>query len=123
MVVLSNRLTGNVASDVPPALIRAGLPTPSVPAFLQGLTINNFDNVPGITLSITLAGTQAYRLAATHAFRTVWLTSIAFSGLAVICACWAPNVEKRMATDVATTFHNTKVAEKSTNALSTAQLE
>ena len=105
VVVLTNRLTANIPAKVPPAVVKAGLPVASVPAFLEGFTTGNFTDVKGLTSSITAVGVEAYKLASAQAYQTVFLTSIAFTGLAVIIAFWAPNVEDKMTGQVATTLH------------------
>ena len=105
VVVLTNRLTADIPARVPAAVVKAGLPAASVPAFLEGFTTGNFTDVKGLTPSITVVGVQAYKLASASAYQTVFLTSIAFTGLAVIVAFWAPNVEDKMTGQVATTLH------------------
>ena len=105
VVVLTNRLTTTIPAEVPPAVVKAGLPVGSVPAFLEGFTTGNFSDVKGLTPNITAVGVEAYKVASAHAYKTVFLTSIAFTGLAVIIAFWAPNVDDKMTGQVVTTLH------------------
>jgi len=109
VVVLSNRLTTTISTQVPAALVKAGLPATSVVAFLSAITVGTpaaFEAVPGISESITAAGLRAYKVANADAYRTVFLTTIAFSGLALVLSCFVPNVEDRMTDDVAAALHN-----------------
>jgi hypothetical protein len=105
VVVLTNRLGATIPAEVPPAVIAAGLPKSSVAAFLAGFTTSDFSDVPGLTPKITAVGIAAYKLANAHAYKTVFLTSIAFTGLAVIISFWAPNVDDKMTAEVAATLH------------------
>jgi hypothetical protein len=75
-VILSNRLTSTISSQVPPALLSAGLPASSIPTFISA-----------------------------DAYRTVFLSNIAFSGVAIICSLLLPNVDHLLTGQVATTLH------------------
>jgi Fungal trichothecene efflux pump (TRI12) len=105
LTVLSNRLTTTIPAVVPPALTAAGLPEASVPAFLTGLTTGSFTGVEGLTDSILAAGTQAYKVANAQAYSTVFYTTIAFTGTAVIISFFSPNVDDKMTRDVAVTLN------------------
>lgn len=107
-VVLTNRLANEIPKRVIPAVTEAGLPVESIPSYLQALTLGSAEllsQVMGITPSITSAGAAAYRLAATASYKTVFLTSIAFSGLSFICAWFVPNVDHRMTNEVSAVLH------------------
>lgn len=105
VVVLTNRLGVTIPAEVPAAVIKAGLPASSAAAFLGGFTTGSFADVPGLTPRILSVGLAAYKVASAHAYKTVFLTSIAFSGLAVVITAWAPNVADRLTSQVATTLH------------------
>ena len=106
--VLTNRLTETVAGIVPSALVGAGLPTSSVAAFLQALTVGTpaaFQAVPGISANIIAVGTRAYQVASADAYRTVYLSTIGFSGLGLILTFFATNTDSLMLDSVAATLH------------------
>jgi Fungal trichothecene efflux pump (TRI12) len=105
VVVLSNRLGETIPAEVPAAVINAGLPASSSAAFLAAFTTGDFSAVSGLTPHILSVGLAAYKVASAHAYKTVFLVSIAFSGIAVIIAIWAPNVGDKMTLEVATTLH------------------
>jgi hypothetical protein len=87
VAIFTNRLTKTVSTEVPAALIAAGLPVSSVPGFLAAITSglpDAFAKVPGATKSVTAIGLSAYKQANADAYRTVYLSTIAFSGLAII---------------------------------------
>jgi hypothetical protein len=107
--VLSNRLSQTISTHVPAALLAAGLPATSVPGFIAAIALGTpaaFAKVDGISEPITVAGLKAYKLANMDAYRTVFLTTIAFSGVALVLSFFVPNVEERMTGDVAATLHN-----------------
>lgn len=102
---------------MPPKLVAAGLPTSSIKAFLFAITIGTpaaFSNIPGLTPSIEATGIAAYKIASSRAYQTVFFSTIAFSVLCVICACFTPNVENRMTDKIVATLHRNdeEVAEK-----------
>jgi hypothetical protein len=110
VAILTNRLTTTVPEQVPPALIDAGLPAASVPDFLAAITAGTADafaSVSGATASIIATGLEAYRQANADAYRTVYLATIAFSGVAIILTWWAPNTDNLMTGKVAATLHHT----------------
>lgn len=106
-VILSNRLTQTIAAQVPPALAAAGLPTSSIPSFIAAFALgpSALTAIPGITPDIIAAGTTAYKQANADAYRTVFLSNMAFSGVAILCSLLLPNVDHLMTNQVATTLH------------------
>ncbi|KAI6778746.1 MFS general substrate transporter [Emericellopsis cladophorae] len=103
--VLSNRLSETIPNRVPPAAIDAGLPAVSIPGLLDGFTTGDFSAVEGLTDSILAAASRAYRYTNAEAYSTVFYTSIAFTGLAVVLSFFAPNVDDKMTGQVAVTLN------------------
>lgn len=103
--VLNNRLAQTVPAVVPPAVIEAGLPESSVPAFLGAFTAGGLDAVAGATEEIIAVGTRAYKVANAQAYSTVFYASIAFTGVAIVLSFFSPNVDDRMNGDIAVTLH------------------
>lgn len=96
--VLANRMRTTVAALVPSALIQAGLPQDSIAAFLQAMQgLLPLSDVQGLTPTILAIGTDAYQTASSQAYRTCFLTNIAFSVLGLIgsffCADLNPELE------------------------------
>ena len=54
----------------------------------------------------SLPGLRAYRVANADAYKTVYLTTIAFSGLAISLTFLAPNTEKYKTGKIMATLHN-----------------
>jgi hypothetical protein len=103
--VLSNRLAQTVPAVVPNAVVQAGLPASSVSAYMLCLTSGSFADVPGENPGILAAGMQAYRQANSQAYSTVFYTTIAFTGLAVLLSFFSPNVDDKMTSQIAVTLH------------------
>ena len=104
--ILANRLKQTIPALVPPAVIQAGLPATSIPALLevfQGLLPAN--KVPGLTSRVLAVGTDAYQTANAQAYKTCFLTSIAFCGLGVIGAWFCPDLKPETEHLVAKELH------------------
>ena len=105
--IFTNRLSSTIPAEVPPALIKAGLPETSIVGFMTALTSGSaFSEIPGITEGIIAIGLRAYKQANADAYRTVYLSTIAFSAVAVILTWFAPNTDHLMTGQVAATLHN-----------------
>lgn len=76
-----------------------------MPALLQGFTTGSFDGVEGLNPTILAVATRAYKFANAHAYSTVFYTTIAFSGIAVLLSFWSPNVDEKMTGQIAVTLH------------------
>ncbi|KXL50749.1 hypothetical protein M433DRAFT_76067 [Acidomyces richmondensis BFW] len=108
--VLTNRLAKTIPREVGLAVVKAGLPISSVATYLKALSAGTtgLAKVPGINSAIETAGAVAYRHAKMDAYHTVFLTTIAFTGLGVVVNCFVPNVDEKMTDDVATTLHKAR---------------
>ncbi|KPM45406.1 hypothetical protein AK830_g1218 [Neonectria ditissima] len=112
-VILRNRLAEEIARKVPRAVMDAGLPSGSVSDFITGVSAGTgFDGIPGVTDSIVAVGVRAYKDANASAYRTVFLASIAFSGVALIASLLLPNVDSLLTGKVASTLHKGRKNEK-----------
>ncbi|KFZ00452.1 hypothetical protein V498_00076 [Pseudogymnoascus sp. VKM F-4517 (FW-2822)] len=102
VAILTNCLGATIPAQVPPALINAGLPASSVASFIEAMTTGSFEGIKGITPQITEIGVAAYKSASAVAYRTVFLSTIAFSGVALVLSFFCPNVDDKMTSMVAT---------------------
>jgi hypothetical protein len=108
-VVLSNRLSTTIPAQVPPALVKAGLPANSTAAFLAAYTNGTqaaFDAIPGITPDIIRVGSRAYKFATSAAFETVFLSTIAFMGVGVILTAFCQDIDNLLTGEVSLTLHS-----------------
>jgi Fungal trichothecene efflux pump (TRI12) len=107
-VILSNRLQQTISEQVPSALINAGLPSNSTAAFLVAYTNGTqaaFDAVQGLTPRILEVGTRAYKMANSDAYQTVFLSTIAFSGVGFLLTFFVPDFDHKMTGEVTITLH------------------
>jgi hypothetical protein len=82
-----------------------------VAAFLGAVTIGTpeaFSKVAGLTSAIESVGIAAYKVASSHAYQTVFYSTIAFSALAIFCSLWVPNVDDMMTDRVVALLHKRK---------------
>lgn len=108
---MTNRLASTIPASVPAALTHAGLPPSSVADWLAAYAIGTpaaFKGVAGNTAAIDAIGAAAYKEAVAKAFRTVYLVTIAFSGVGLILSFFCPNADKLLTSDVATKLHGRK---------------
>lgn len=106
---LSNRLVQTIPQEVYPVATSMGLPEGSLSALgsaLQGST--PFSAVEGLTSAIREAVQEPFRLAFVDASKTVFLVSLAFSGSAIILACFTTNNDESTANYVAGNIHTIK---------------
>ncbi|KAK3681970.1 hypothetical protein LTR37_020703 [Vermiconidia calcicola] len=88
-------------------------------AFLSALTVGTpeaFEAVPGLTPALQAIGTRAYQEASAQAYKTVFLTTLAFSGVGIVVSYWCPNVDKLLVGNVTVTLGDSvteKIDEKS----------
>ncbi|KAF2827930.1 MFS general substrate transporter [Ophiobolus disseminans] len=107
-IVLTSRTTTELSKQVPAAVIAAGLPASSVPAYMTAMAAGGpaalLAQVQGLTPDILATGTEAYRWAFTDAYKTIFLVSLAFSGLTIIANCFIPDIDSLMGGKVAATL-------------------
>lgn len=107
-VVLTARTTKTLSTQIPPAVIGAGLPASSVADYMAAIaaggTQSLLDGVKGLTPEIQAVGTEAYRYAYADAYRTIFLVSLAFGGLGIICSLFIPDIDTLMGNKVAATL-------------------
>ena len=111
VTILNNRLAATVPAAVGPAVVNAGLPESSVTQLLTALAAGTeaaLSAVPGITANIVGVATIAYKEGSTSAYRTVFLASLAFTGVGVLLSLFAPSIDDKMTDKVAVKLHQRK---------------
>lgn len=82
--ILTNRLAVTIPNVVGSAAIAAGLSTADVPGVIAAVSAGTVAEAPGVTPSILNAIGQAAPIAYSQAFRTVYLASLGFGGIAIV---------------------------------------
>ena len=68
---------------------------------MSALTLGTpWSSIPGLTPGIRAAGVRAYQEANASAYKTVFLSTIAFCGVGVIATFFTPNVDALLTRDV-----------------------
>lgn len=96
-------------------MTEAGLSSDQVPAFITALSGGNssaISSIPGMTPAIQQAGADAYQWANSDAYRTVWLVTLAFAGIGVVCSLFYGNVDHLITKDVSIQLHKKSDEEK-----------
>jgi hypothetical protein len=96
--VLNNRLASTIPQLVPPALTEAGLPAASVSEFVRLLSVDQslLTSIPGTNSTIIDIGVEMFKEANARAYSTVFLTTLAFSGLGVVASFITPEIESKL---------------------------
>ncbi|KAJ2906561.1 trichothecene efflux pump [Zalerion maritima] len=101
VTVLTNKLNDYLPENVIPAATEAGLPESSIEALFAGITAGDFSTVKGMTPEIAAAVGSAVRTSYVDAFKMVFYTTVPFSAILIIAACFVPNMEKYLTKNVA----------------------
>ena len=106
--IYSNKLTTFLPQEIVPAVEQAGLPASSIPAFFAAMTNGTsaaFETVPGINAKVLAAFADATQDAYAHAFKIVYLSSVAFAAVAIIASLFVTDIDKYMTNFVNKTIH------------------
>ena len=104
--VLSNRLATTLPENVGPAATRAGLSASQVPALVQAVTGGKLASFPGLTPEVKAAVAAVLPTAYSQAFKTVYLASLGFGGIAIIGSLFAKDAQKHLNDTVERKMHN-----------------
>ncbi|CAK7238488.1 hypothetical protein SEUCBS140593_010739 [Sporothrix eucalyptigena] len=99
VAILQNRIAINLPKDVTTAAINAGLPADSIAAAIDAVsngTAAALAAVPGINTTIELAIGDGVKMAWSSSFSTVYYSSLAFAGVAVIASLFSVDIDKYM---------------------------
>ncbi|KAI1618842.1 siderophore iron transporter [Exophiala viscosa] len=99
VAILDHRLVVNLPADVSSAAVGAGLPKAEVGSVLAAIangTAAALEAVPGMTPRIEAAIADGVKTAYSSSFKTVYLASLAFGGLAVVAALFSEDIDHLM---------------------------
>ncbi|KAF2110313.1 fungal trichothecene efflux pump [Lophiotrema nucula] len=116
--ILTNRLSTTIPSIVGGAAVDAGLPASELPEVLTAVSAGTLAKVPGLTQSILGAIAQAIPHAYSASFKTVYLASIGFGGIAIIGSLLTVDPKKHLTDKVERRMHGKGIGgnmEKETN--------
>lgn len=97
LAIYGGRLGVNLPSKVTSAALGAGLPQSSVNGLLVALgngTTAAYSQVPGVNSAVLASIGQATKSAYSASFSTVYLSSLAFGGVALIASFFTTNIDQ-----------------------------
>ncbi|KAJ6019441.1 hypothetical protein N7522_001508 [Penicillium canescens] len=110
IAILNSRVSAVLPRDVSAAAVKAGLAKSSVTYLLEAVSVGTttaLQAIPGMTDSILAAVGDAEKTAYSQSFRTVFLVSIAFGGLAIIAAVVSVPIDDKLNNVVAAKLSGT----------------
>lgn len=97
IAIYGNRLTAYLPQEITPAVSSAGLPASSLPDLFAAMgngTAAALEAVPGMNGQILEALSVATRDAYSHAFKIVYLATLAFTAIGLIASFFVTDVEE-----------------------------
>ncbi|OQU94856.1 hypothetical protein CLAIMM_01147 [Cladophialophora immunda] len=95
--ILSNVLSKRMVPDIVAPLAKAGVALKSIPEVIAALVAGNIkDSGIQLTQSQLATAVKGLQDAYTSSFRTVYLSSIAFGGVALVAVCFAADIDHLM---------------------------
>ena len=112
LAIYSNRLTAYLPQEIVPAVQAAGLPASSLPDLFAAVTNGTtaaLEKVPGMSSGVLEALALATKVAQAHAFKVVYLATLAFTGIGLIAAFFIIDVSAYLTNYVNKTIHKPKI--------------
>ncbi|ORY09230.1 fungal trichothecene efflux pump [Clohesyomyces aquaticus] len=103
--VLTNRLSTTIPSVVGGAAVDAGLPASELPTVLTAVAAGTLAKVPGVSQGVMTAIAAAIPTAYGQAFKTVYLASLGFGGIAIIGSLLTVDPKKHLTDKVERRMH------------------
>ncbi|KAM0647539.1 hypothetical protein D7B24_005456 [Verticillium nonalfalfae] len=94
--ILANRLSTTIPSNIAGPAIEAGLPADQVGALAAAVRAGKMATFPGITDSIQEAVRSVLPVAYSQAFKTVYLASLGFGGIAIVGCLFSKDAQKHL---------------------------
>ncbi|KAI0839239.1 trichothecene efflux pump [Hypoxylon sp. FL0890] len=119
--ILSNRLATTVPANVGPAAIAAGLPAEEVPSLVAAVLGSQLASFPGLTPEIQAAVASVLPTAYSQAFKTVYLASLGFGGIAIVGCLFSKDAQKHLTDKVERKMHGKATGKDSPDSMSTSR--
>ncbi|KAK6218219.1 hypothetical protein LQW54_002973 [Pestalotiopsis sp. IQ-011] len=94
--ILSNRVKSTVPELVGPPAVAAGLPENQVGTLTAAIIAGKLSYFPGLTPSIRAAVSAVLPTAYAQAFKTVYLASLGFGGIAIVGCLFSKDAQKHL---------------------------
>lgn len=100
--VFKSKLTAH-APEIAVAAVKAGLPAAEAASFVEAFLVSPIaaEQIKGVTATVLGAATAAQAEVYAEALKWVWITTIPFSAVAVLCCLALPNIKRFMSGRIA----------------------
>lgn len=110
--ILSNRLSSTIPEKIVPAATEAGLSASAVPDLLAAVPTRDFS---AFSTAVQEAVAGALPFAYSEAFKTVYLASLGFGGIAIVGCLFSKDAQKHLTNKVERKMHGGKKTKATTN--------
>lgn len=100
VAILNNRLSTTMVENIRAIAPEAGIPSAQIPAIAAAAQAGNLDELPGIRPAILAAVSKIIPTAYSQAFKTVYLASLAFGGIAILSSLFSKDVQEHLTNKV-----------------------
>lgn len=113
--ILTNRLTTTVPANIGPVAIAAGLPADELPALVAAVLKSKLATFPGLTPEISAAVAAVLPEAYSQAFKTVYLASLGFGGIAIVGCLFSKDATRHLNDKVERKMHGKVIGKDSSS--------
>lgn len=105
VAILNNRLTTTLTENINSIAPDAGIPDSKIPSLVAAVQAGTLAKVPGLTAAMQAAVNRIVPTAYSQAFKTVYLASLAFGGIAILSSLFSKDVQKHLTDKVERKLH------------------
>jgi hypothetical protein len=105
VAILNNRLATTLVDNISSVAPEAGIPRDRIPAIVAAVQAGTLAKVPGISPAMQAAVSKVVPTAYSQAFKTVYLASLAFGGIAILSSLFSKDVQKHLTDRVERKLH------------------
>lgn len=96
VAILNNRLATTLTENISSVAPGAGIPDDKIPSLVAAVQAGTLAKVPGLSSAMLAAVNKIVPTAYSQAFKTVYLASLAFGGIAILSSLFSKDVQKHL---------------------------
>ena len=109
VAILNNRLATTLTQNIEAVAPGAGIPIDKIPAIVKAVIAGSLAKMSGLNSTMLNAVTGIVPTAYSQAFKTVYLASLAFGGIAIVMSLFSKDVQKHLTDKVERKMHGRRV--------------
>ncbi|EPE02852.1 trichothecene efflux pump [Ophiostoma piceae UAMH 11346] len=109
VAILNNRLSTTLTQNIEAVAPGAGIPEDEIPAIVKAVIAGSLAKMSGLNSAMLNAVTGIIPTAYSQAFKTVYLASLAFGGIAIVMSLFSKDVQKHLTDKVERKMHGRRV--------------